>query len=169
MSFTLFRQTEMLNRLHLILVVAAVSVAPANADHHQSFEFLKSFEGVWQATEGKDVRGTTSFSVGVSGKTLYIRGELGDSKFDDFITYDPKTKVWLIVGAGHDGSRYTHSINAFPKGKMKAGQQWDAKTIGTTADGKPTTGSLHFVAKTSDSYELTIKETVNGEAIPDRI
>lgn len=156
----------MLIRTFLLLI--SVTVPPAVADHHQSLEFLRTFAGVWDASEG-DVQGTMTFVQGTSGQAMYIRGEMGSNKFDDFITYAPKTKTWTIDGAGNDGSRYTHSVKAFPTGKMKAGQQWTAETTGVTADGQPTTGSLHFVAKDSNSYQITIKESIAGEAMPDRV
>ncbi|MCA9200393.1 MAG: hypothetical protein KDA87_22790, partial [Planctomycetales bacterium] len=89
---------------------------------------MNSFQGVWDATEGEDARGTMTFVQGTSDQTLYIRGEMGANKFDDFITYEAQTKKWTIVGVGNDGSRYTHSIKEFPKGKMQAGQQWHAET-----------------------------------------
>lgn len=156
-------------QIRILLLLAAFFTSPVSADHQRTAAFLKSFAGVWDVTEGSGVSGTLTFVTGCTGQTLYVHGEIGSNKFDDFVAFDPKTKAWLVVGVGNDGSRYTHSVNSFPEKKMSRGQKWSAETIGVTAGGQPTTGALQFVAKSSQSYEMIITETVSGEAMPDRI
>lgn len=158
----------MFPRILTSILLVAFFVTSAPADHHDQLKFLMSFTGKWDAKNEQGTPGTLTFVRGVSGQAMLAQGEFGTNKFDDFITYDPKSKNWLMVGAGEDGARYTHTIKKFPTGTMKAGQKWSAKTDGVSSDGKPETGSLEFVARGPDRYEVTIHETINGEKQPER-